>query len=156
MGNPGIIIIAEDNSDYAFLLRKAIEKAGIPMGVKILTDGDQLLLYLQGLGAFADRVANPLPNFIILDLQMPRKSGFDVLEWIMCHQEHATVPTVVLSSSDLERDVRKAYQLGANTYFVKPNSFEDLVETMKTLQQYWSKAQNPPSGADSMVFRKQP
>jgi CheY-like chemotaxis protein len=135
-----LVLIAEDNPDDAILLRRAIEKAGITARIKIVTDGEEILLYLQGRGAFANREANPLPSFIILDLKMPRKTGLEVLQWINENPEVAVVPTIVLSASNLEEDVRAAYNLGANTYFVKPTTFEELVETMRMVERYWKKA----------------
>ena len=141
--NEELVLIAEDNPDEATLIRRAIGKAGIKAPIRILTDGEQLLLYLEGRGAYADREANPRPTLIILDLKMPRKSGFEVLEWLQAHREYSVVPTVVMSSSNMDKDVQKAYQLGANTYFIKPTTFDELVGTMKSLSEYWTKARRP-------------
>ena len=99
-----------------------------------------MLLYLQGRGAYANRTTAPAPSLIILDLKMPRKSGLEVLQWINDNPDVAVVPTIVLSASNLEADVRAAYNLGANTYFVKPTTFEELVETMRMVERYWKKA----------------
>jgi len=138
---PGeLVLVAEDNPDDALLLRRAIDKAGITARVKIVSDGEEMLLYLQGRGAYANRIANPLPTLMILDLKMPRKTGLEVLQWIDENPEVAVVPTIVLSASNLEKDVRAAYNLGANTYFVKPTTFEELVETMRTVEKYWRQA----------------
>jgi CheY-like chemotaxis protein len=135
-----LVLVAEDNPDDALLLRRALEKAGIRARLKIVSDGEEMLLYLQGRGAFANRVTSPMPSLIILDLKMPRKSGLEVLEWIGNNPNIAVVPTIVLSASNLEEDVRAAYNLGANTYFVKPTTFEELVETMRMVESYWCKA----------------
>lgn len=135
-----LVLVAEDNPDDATLLRRAVEKAGIPGRVKIVADGEDVLLYLQGRGAYANHEAYPPPSLIILDLKMPRKGGFEVLEWLQAHPEYSVVPTVIMSSSNLEVDVRKAYELGVNTFFVKPGTFDDLVTTMKSLGDYWAKA----------------
>lgn len=135
-----LVLVAEDNPDDALLLRRALEKAGIAARVKIVADGEEMLLYLQGRGAYASRASSPLPSLIILDLKMPRKSGLEVLEWINENPDVAVVPTIVLSASNLEKDVRAAYNLGANTYFVKPTTFEELVDTMRMVENYWRKA----------------
>lgn len=135
-----LVLVAEDNPDDALLLRRALDKAGIIARVKIVSDGEEMLLYLQGRGAYANRAASPLPSLIILDLKMPRKSGLEVLEWINENPDVAVVPTIVLSASNLEKDVRAAYNLGANTYFVKPTTFDELVETMRMVEKYWRKA----------------
>lgn len=135
-----LVLIAEDNPEDAMLMRKAIAKAGIRAQVRVLTDGEQVLLYLEGRGAYANHEANPMPSLVILDLKMPRKSGFEVLEWLQEHQEYSVVPTIVMSASGIENDVRKAYHLGANTFFVKPTTFDQLVATMKSVAEYWAKA----------------
>jgi CheY-like chemotaxis protein len=135
-----LVLVAEDNPDDALLLRRALEKAGIVARLKIVSDGEELLLYLQGRGAYANRENNPMPALIILDLKMPRKSGLEVLQWLSDNHDLAVVPTIVLSASSLEEDARNAYHLGANTYFVKPSTFDELVETMKMVEEYWRKA----------------
>lgn len=140
MTTTDLVLVAEDNPDDALLLRRALDKDGIIARVKIVADGEEMLLYLQGLGAYANRSASPLPSLIILDLKMPRMSGLEVLQWINENPDVAVVPTIVLSASNLEKDVRAAYNLGANTYFVKPTTFEELVETMRTVEKYWKKA----------------
>jgi CheY-like chemotaxis protein len=133
-----LVLIAEDNPDDALLLRRALARASVPARLKIVADGEEMLVYLRG--AYADRASQPLPSLIILDLKMPRKSGLEVLQWISENSHLSVVPTIVLSASSLEQDVRAAYDLGANTYFVKPSTFEDLVETMKMVDSYWNKA----------------
>ena len=140
MSTIDLVLIAEDNPDDALLLRRAIDKAGIHARVKIVNDGEEMLLYLQGRGAYSDRASCPLPSLIILDLKMPRKTGLEVLQWINDNPDVAIVPTIVLSASNLEKDVRAAYNLGANTYFVKPSTFDELVETMRMVERYWHKA----------------
>jgi CheY-like chemotaxis protein len=140
MDKQDLVLIAEDNPDDALLLRRALEKAGIAARLKIVSDGEEMLLYLQAKGAYADRGANPMPSLIILDLKMPRRSGLEVLAWIAENPELAVVPTIVLSASNLDNDVRTAYNLGANTYFVKPTTFEELVETMRMVETYWNRA----------------
>jgi CheY-like chemotaxis protein len=147
-----LVLVAEDNPDDALLLRRALEKAGIRARVKIVSDGEELQLYLEGRGAFANRTTCPLPSLIILDLKMPRKSGLEVLEWMSNNPHVSVVPTIVLSASNLEEDVRAAYDLGANTYFVKPTTFEELVETMRMVESYWRRAMKlrPSDGGDGL------
>jgi len=135
-----LVLVAEDNPDDALLLRRALDKAGIRSRIKIVNDGEELLLYLQGHGPYANREICPMPSLVILDLKMPRKGGLEVLEWLNENRDLSIVPTIVLSASNLEEDVRSAYHLGANTYFVKPSTFDELVETMKMVEMYWRKA----------------
>ena len=145
MDQQNLVLIAEDNPDDALLLRRALQKAGILARLKIVADGEEMLLYLQAKGAYADRAHNPMPSLIILDLKMPRRSGLEVLQWIADNPQLIVVPTIVLSASNLENDVRSAYNLGANTYFVKPTTFEELVETVRMVETYWSRASRIPS-----------
>lgn len=145
-----IVLIAEDNPDDALLLKRALSRAGMKLKPTFLEDGEQLLLYLMGQGEYANRTQHPFPALIILDLKMPRKSGLEVLEWLQQHPDFAVVPTVVLSASSIEKDIRKAYQYGANTYFVKPSTFDELVETIKSLKLYWSRAERIQGGRTEM------
>jgi CheY-like chemotaxis protein len=140
MKTTDLVLVAEDNADDALLLQRAIDKAGIIARVKIVCDGEELLQYLQGRGPYANRELSPLPSLVILDLKMPRKNGLEVLKWMSENPDLAVVPTIVLSASNLEDDVRAAYNLGANTYFVKPTTFADLVDTMRTVETYWNRA----------------
>jgi CheY-like chemotaxis protein len=135
-----LVLVAEDNPDDALLLRRALGKAGITARVKFVADGEEIQQYLEGIGEFSNRNTSPFPSLIILDLKMPRKSGLEVLRWLAEQPHLGVVPTIVLSASNLEQDIRSAYDLGANTYFVKPSTFDELVETMRMLDHYWRKA----------------
>src|SRR5688572_33047514 len=95
-----LVLVAEDNPDDALLLRRALEKAGIRARLKIVSDGEEMLLYLQGRGAFANRTTYPMPSLVILDLKMPRKSGLEVLSWMGENPNLSVVPTIVLSASN--------------------------------------------------------
>src|SRR5690242_4152383 len=115
-----LILVAEDNVSEQTLMREALEHAGVRARIKMVSDGEQVLLYLQGLGSYANREHNPVPSLIILDLKMPRKGGLDVLQWLADNRGFGVVPTIVLTSSKVESDIRQAYGCGANTYFAKP------------------------------------
>ena len=90
-----LVLVAEDNPDDALLLRRALDKAGIRSRLKIVNDGEELLLYLQGQGVYANRESSPMPSLVILDLKMPRKGGLEVLEWMNENRDLAIVPTIV-------------------------------------------------------------
>jgi CheY-like chemotaxis protein len=130
----GLVLVAEDNPNDRLLLERALRKASIKAQMKFVSDGEDVISYLQGFGPYANRQENPFPSIIILDLKMPRKGGLEVLSWIEAHPELSVVPTIVLTSSNLETDVRQAYERGATTYFMKPSSFDELVEIVKALQ----------------------
>src|SRR5258706_5555140 len=109
------------------LFQHACRKAGVNCNLQVVNDGDEAIAYLQGRDRFANREQFPLPDLVLLDLKMPRLSGFEVLEWLRQEQKSRSLPVVVLSSSDHETDIKRAYSLGANSYLVKPVEFESLV-----------------------------
>ena len=99
---------------------------GVEAPVQIVTDGEQVISYLRGEGSFADRQQFPFPGVIFLDIKMPRLGGFGVLEWVHKHPECHVIPTMMFSSSSHPDDVKRAYQLGANAYLVKPATISEL------------------------------
>lgn len=127
------ILHIEDDPNDTLLFEHACRKAGVPFSLQAVSDGDQAIAYLRGIDCFSDRVKHPLPKLILLDLKMPRLSGFDVLTWLRDDDVLRQVPVVVLTSSNHDADVKRAYDLGAKSYLVKPVGFEALVELVKTL-----------------------
>jgi CheY-like chemotaxis protein len=92
---------------------------------------------LQGTGSYADRVKCPLPSLLLLDLKMPRKDGFEVLEWIRSQPDFFALRVVVLSSSEVQSDIDRAYELGANSYLVKPDEFENYLQLTEFINGFW-------------------
>jgi len=137
-----ILVVEDDDSDF-FLLERAFRKNKIENPIVRVKDGLEGLHYLQGSGEYTNREQHPFPDVIVLDLKTPRMSGMELLAWIKDHPECRVIPTVIMSSSQQDVDVSKAYELGANTYFVKPSTFEDLVELTRTIQTYWLKGVKP-------------
>lgn len=131
------ILLVEDDANDVFLLRRAFNKAGIESGLHTVGDGEEAVAYLAGQGKFADRDQHPLPQLVLLDLKLPRRSGLEVLEWVRGRPELRRIPVIVLTSSRESRDVNRAYDLGANSYLVKPVSFEDLLSLTQALDRYW-------------------
>jgi len=127
------ILHVEDDPNDTLLLEHACRKAGIICDLQAVSDGDQAMAYLRGTNAFTDRTKHPMPKLILLDLKMPRVSGFDVLAWLRSEEALKGLPVVVLSSSNHDADIKRAYDLGAKSYLVKPVGFEALVELLKTL-----------------------
>jgi CheY-like chemotaxis protein len=127
------ILHVEDDPNDTLLLEHACKKAGVIFDLQAVSDGDQAIAYLRGVNDFSDRNKHPLPKLILLDLKMPRLSGFDVLSWLRSEEGLRAVPVVVLTSSNHDADVKRAYALGAKSYLVKPVGFEALVELVKTL-----------------------
>jgi len=130
------ILHVEDDPNDTLLFQHACRKAGIIFDLQAVSDGDQAMAYLRGLNNFSDRNKYPLPKLILLDLKMPRVSGFDVLTWLQSQDGLKRVPVIVLTSSNHDADVKRAYDLGANCYLVKPVGFEALVELVKTLPSF--------------------
>jgi CheY-like chemotaxis protein len=131
------ILLVEDDPNDVLLIRRAFTKARILNQIQTVSDGDQAVAYLNGDGPFADRNAHPLPVLVLLDLKLPRRSGLEVLEWVRAQEGLKRLPIVVLTSSKEAADVNRAYDLGANSYLVKPVGFDTLLELVKSLEVYW-------------------
>lgn len=138
-----VLLLAEDDENDVLLFTRAIKNTGMACEVKSVSDGQQAIDYLQGAPPFEDKQIFPFPRFLILDLKMPRRSGFEVLEWLQEHPECKIVPTIVFSSSKIADDVKRAYQLGANSYFTKPNDYEELKAVFLIMLNYWGRANLP-------------
>jgi CheY-like chemotaxis protein len=137
MAARAIILHVDDDANDILLLQHACRKASAGFDVQAVHDGNEAIAYLQGTATFSDRQKHPLPNLLLLDLKMPRMNGFDVLVWLRQQQDFKRLPVIVLTSSNHDADVRRAYDLGANSYLVKPVGFEGLVGLVKTIQNYW-------------------
>lgn len=140
-----VILIVEDREDDIVLMRRALTKGYISHPIQIVRDGDEAIAYLKGEGKYANREEFPLPALVLLDLKMPRVDGFEVLEWIRSQPELNTLRVVVLTSSDAMRDVNRAYQLGANSFLVKPLDFENFIHLTRQIKQYWLSADQAPT-----------
>jgi CheY-like chemotaxis protein len=127
------ILYAEDDPNDVVIFKMAFKRATLPHTLHVVDDGEAAIHWLAGDGKFQDRTEFPLPDVLVIDLKMPRKNGFDVLEWARAKQCLQTLPVVVLSSSDDPGDVKKAYKLGATTYFVKSSSFQELIHYLRVL-----------------------
>ena len=132
-----LILLAEDQQDDVFLMRRALKKAAVPNPIFVASDGQQAIEYLEGKGPYADRKTYPLPGLLLLDLKMPRMDGFDVLSWVQSQAALNALPIVVLSGSGLEEDVLKAKSLGADDYRVKPDEPGALTEIVHQLHSHW-------------------
>ncbi|OBX18219.1 hypothetical protein A9995_11990 [Erythrobacter sp. QSSC1-22B] len=139
MNELSIILLVEDNPDDAELIQYAFEKADIRNPLVIVTDGDAAVDYIGRTGAYADRSGLPLPELILLDLKLPRRSGLEVLSFIRQHEPTRHTPVVVLTSSDQEADIRRSYERGANSFLVKPIGRDGLIDMARALKAYWIK-----------------
>jgi len=133
----GLILIVEDREDDILIMRRAFEKASLINPVQVVRSGDEAVAYLSGEGKYANRAEYPLPVLVLLDLNLPRMDGFEVLTWIRQRDGIRALPVVVLTSSSQMRDVNRAYALGANSFFVKELDFQHAVDLSQLLRQYW-------------------
>ena len=132
------ILLVEDNPVDILLMQRALRnEAFANTSLQIVRDGDAAIFYLNGEGEYSDRERYPLPRIILLDLKLPRRSGHEVLVWLKQQPELKRLPVVMLTSSSQTIDVKRAYDLGVNSYLVKPVGFASLVEMMQSFSQYW-------------------
>jgi CheY-like chemotaxis protein len=131
------ILLVEDDPNDVFLVRRAFRKAKVDNPLQVVGDGEAAVAYLAGYDAFVDRERYPLPALILLDLKLPRKSGLEVLAWLRGQPRLRRLPVVVLTSSNETSDVNQAYDLGANSYLVKPVAFDNLQDLMRSICRYW-------------------
>lgn len=137
MSEQALFLLVEDNEDHVVLIRRAFAKSKIVNPLQVLRRGEDAIAYLEGSGRFSNRTEFPLPSVILLDLKLTGIDGFEVLRWIRRQPSLRAVRVVVLTSSNEIRDVNLAYQLGANSFLVKPVDFEDFVHVTQALQGYW-------------------
>jgi CheY-like chemotaxis protein len=142
MSDSGHILVAEDDPTDAYFFQRAFKRAGIPVMLHFVRDGQEVLDYLQGEGQFADRAAHPLPQLVLLDLKMPRVDGFEVLEWVRKQPGFNGLQIVIFSSSGEPKDINRAYGLGANWYLVKPHSMAELTELVGRFKKFWLEGSN--------------
>ena len=139
------ILLIEDNYDDVLLIQRAFRKASIQQPLTIVSDGDEAILYLQGKGKYADSERFPFPVLILLDLKLPRRSGLEVLAWIGQQPKSRRLLIIVLTSSQENSDLDRAYDLGANSYLVKPIDFHNFVHLVQLVDDYWFKLNQRPS-----------
>jgi CheY-like chemotaxis protein len=140
--------MADDDSDDRALTREAFEEARLINDLRFVENGEQLLEYLRREGPYAPPAEAPRPGLILLDLNMPRKDGRTVLKELKSDPALRQIPVVILTTSKADEDVYKSYDLGVNSYIVKPVTFEALVDILQTLEKYWFEIVELPPGKD--------
>jgi len=136
MNDGATILLAEDRENDIILIQRAFAKGGIRNPLFVVRDGEEAINYLSGVFPFSDRVCFPIPALPLLDLKMPRSDGFDVLRWLKAQPDLVPMRVVVLTSSEDIRDVTRAYQLGANSFLVKPLDFHNTIAMVETITDY--------------------
>lgn len=133
------ILLVDDNPDDVLLIKRAFARAGLTHPIFSVPSGTEAIAYLSGERPYEDRTEHPLPNLILLDIKMPVTDGFEVLRWIRRQPELGRVSTVMLTSSDEIRDVNLAYQLGANSFLVKPLDFWNAADLSRSISKLLAK-----------------
>ena len=131
------ILIAEDDEDYYLLTKEALQQVQLSDNIRWVKDGEEAMDYLLRQGLYTNPLDSPRPDIILLDLNMPKKDGREVLKEMKANPELGSIPVIVLTTSREERDVIQSYQTGVNSFIRKPLSYNRLVEILKVFRQYW-------------------
>jgi len=139
------LLLVEDNIYDAELAVRELKRNNLANSFFHVKDGEEALEFIFGTGRYAEsrKVDNP-PKLILLDIQMPKVNGFDVLQKIKAHDRLRMIPVVILTSSKEDPDIKTCYKMGANSYIVKPVNFEGFTESIKNLGFYWLLLNQPP------------
>jgi len=143
--DPVEILLVEDNPDDVALTLHALRTNNVSNKIQVARDGAEALDFIFGRGPHAGRTLKDGPRVILLDLKLPKVDGLEVLRQIKGHQDTRQIPVVVLTSSKEERDIVRSYQLGVNSYIVKPIDFAQFAESVRQLGLYWIILNQPPA-----------
>lgn len=144
--DPIEILLVEDNPDDVELALYAFRRSQVTNRIQVVRDGEEALEYLFRTGAYADRV-NSVPRLVLLDLKLPKITGLEVLKRVRADPELRTLPVVVMTSSREDRDLTESYQLGVNSYILKPVDFAQFADVVEQLGMYWVILNQPPPQA---------
>jgi len=138
------ILLVEDNPSDVALALHALKKHHLANHIHVLRDGAEALDYFFGTGVYAQRDLTAMPRIVLLDVKLPLVSGLEVLRRLKADPRTQSIPVVMLTSSHEDQDIAESYQLGVNSYIVKPVDFEQFTEAMRTLGMYWLVYNQPP------------
>jgi len=145
------ILLVEDNQDDVELAMHAIRKNELKSELVVVEDGQAALDFLFATGEHSNRPHDDLPELVLLDLNLPRVGGLDVLRQMRASETTRHIPVVILTTSDDEYDIKTGYALGANSFVRKPMDFQSFVGVMKQINEYWLGINTPPIGAEAVV-----
>ena len=146
-----LVLVAEDDLEDQLLIQDAFEESGLQHELRFMNDGEELLAYLYQDGPYTDVAKAPMPDLLLLDLNMPRRDGREVLSILKADPERRRIPVVVMTTSNAEEDISKSYDLGVNSYIVKPVSFDGLMDVVQSLETYWFKHVKLPPPSDAVA-----
>lgn len=138
------ILVAENDEDDRTLVRFAFAECKLANTVEFVEDGEQLLDYLYCRGPYQDRIHAPQPDLILLDLGLPRVNGHEALKEIKSNSELRSIPVVIFTTSKSPKDINSTYSMGANSFIVKPVTFDGLIQVMNVLAEYWAEVTELP------------
>jgi CheY-like chemotaxis protein len=147
IGKPITILYADDDAEDRMLVKDAWAENRLANELHFVEDGEELMDYLRRRGQYTHLSGQPLPGMILLDLNMPRKDGREALQEIKADPRLRSIPVVVLTTSKAEEDILRAYDLGVNSFILKPVTFQSLVDLTLTLSKYWFEVVELPSEA---------
>jgi CheY-like chemotaxis protein len=143
---PIVILLADDDEDDRMLTADALRISKLANDLKLVNDGEELMDYLHHRGNYAAHGSSPRPGLVLLDLNMPRKDGREALREMKADPELRSIPVVVLTTSKAEEDIERTYDMGANSFIVKPVTFDDLVKALRVATEYWFQVVQLPIG----------
>jgi CheY-like chemotaxis protein len=144
MTDKDTILVADDNENDVLLLKLACQRASLLNPLQVVRNGDEAIAYIQGAGQYSDRLRFPFPVAMLLDLNMPRKSGFEVLAWLQRQPGLKRLSVFIFTASMRTADIERSYEQGANGYLVKPTDLAALVDLMRCLRTWLNCNQLPP------------
>jgi CheY-like chemotaxis protein len=150
-----IILLVDDDSNDRNLVTAALDRLNLPNPVRSVHSGFEAVRYLNGEGRYAVRSQFPYPAVIITDLKMADGDGFTLLHDIRAHPQWNVIPTIVLTGSSDKDDVKKAYLLGADTYFTKPARYDDLKRLLRLAYDYWDACETPDADVEGQLLPTQ-
>ena len=141
---PETLLLVDDDADAVTLFKRAFDRAGIAHPLNVASSANEAIAYLNGEGKYRDRAAYPLPALVLLDVKMPGRGGFEVLEWIRKSSSVVPIRVIMLTGSPSQTDVNRAYQMGANSYVTKPVDLGRLQEILSALCAHWLRDSESP------------
>jgi len=139
-----VILLVEDSAEDLELLRRFFAKAGLRKPLQAVPDGVEAMSYLLGRGKYADRATYPEPNILLIDINMPRVNGLELMTWLRTQPDFEHLVVIALSGSAEQDEIDRAYQMGANSYLLKPASAAELERVIKAFCDYWVCSNYPP------------
>lgn len=140
-----VILLVEDNPTDVKITKRAFKQSNLKNSLYVIRDGKEALDFLYHKGEYADESKAPRPDLILLDIKLPRVNGIDVLKRLKTDPDLKRIPITMLTISDSNKDITRAYDLGVNSYITKPVDFDKFVEAMKTHHFYWTVVTELPS-----------